>query len=320
MRKHLLIYDRIWWIQGQRALILQKYHESLDIMSYHDLINLIKKIGAHKINEAYEVISTLSLWSANALLKHNIRIDSSIAGSYSHFINNQNDFREWCDHVEPNELFVNEVLKKIKKVGAVNPKLSQTIKMISPETNVKYVKSFVDSEKFKPLLLKKTNTNPIFTIGWVGNYSKLSKNYYTLYHEVKKAFENNKNVKFVEATKASRIPHENMPDFYRSLDLLLVTASNEGLPNPAMEAYSTGVPVLATNIGIIKEWATPKAKSLILDTDSPKEFVTKIKDLLNNREVLNGLKNELRMNILTHWQIQPNVQEWLSTLFEINKK
>lgn len=47
---------------------------------------------------------------------------------------------------------------------------------------------------------------------------------------------------------------DEMPGFYRSIDYLLVTSSNEGGPQPVIEAVSMGVPVIAPNVGYCWEY------------------------------------------------------------------
>src|SRR5699024_5903266 len=120
--KHLLIYDRLWWIQGQRALLLQKhhpnleimsyrdfmnlilhkYHLHLEIMSYRDFMNLIQHKGANRINQKYDVVSTLGLWSAERFIQRNVHVHSSVVGSYSYVAKNQHYFREWSNEMRPN--------------------------------------------------------------------------------------------------------------------------------------------------------------------------------------------------------------------------
>src|SRR5699024_11416965 len=76
-QKHIVIYDRLWWIQGQRALLLKQHHPDLEIMSYYDFLDLIKSRGANKINREYDVISTLGLWTAERLIRRNVRVHAS---------------------------------------------------------------------------------------------------------------------------------------------------------------------------------------------------------------------------------------------------
>lgn len=315
-RKHILIYDRLWWIQGQRALLLQKYHPNLEIMSYHDFIDLVKGKGVKVINKEYEVISTLGLWTAERLIQYNVHVYSSVAGSYSYLATNQDDFREWSEKIKPNYRYIKQVINKIDRIGAVNRKLANTIKKYCPDKHVEYIKAFVETDKFKPIPLTKTDTST-FTIGWVGNADKLSKNYQTVYKAIKDHFKDDSTVQFKEATKETRINREDMPTFYNSIDLLLVTGVNEGLPNPAMEAYACGIPVLGTNIGIIKDWASPNAKTLILNSDDPRKFINKINQLKSNQKLHQTLKKEIRKNIENNWTIEHNIEDWLYTLFNI---
>src|SRR5699024_11492238 len=81
----------------------------------------------------------------------------------------------------------------------------------------------------------------------------------------------------------TRISGKDMPQFYNAIDLLLVTGVNEGIPNPAMEAYACGIPILGTNIGIIKNCAPPNAKHLILNSNNPREFISKINNLKSKK-------------------------------------
>lgn len=48
-------------------------------------------------------------------------------------------------------------------------------------------------------------------------------------------------------------PHEDMPDWYRGLDVILCTSAYEGTPNPILEAAACGVPYVSTPVGIVPE-------------------------------------------------------------------
>lgn len=312
--KQLLIYDQLWWIQGQRALLMQKYHPRLEIISYHDFIKLIKDRGVNRINNEYEVISTLGLWTAERLIRHNVHVHSSVAGSYSYLAVNQESFREWAEEIKPNDIYFKQVINKIDNIGAVNRKLAAAIKKHCPHKQVDYIKPFVETDKFKPMQIDEKEKSK-FIIGWVGNSDKRSKNYHTVYKAIKHYFKGDSSVQFKEATKKTRIEQKDMPGFYNSIDLLLVTGFNEGISNPAMEAYSCGVPILGTNIGIIKECASSNAKSLILNSDKPEKFIKEINTLKSNNKNLQAMKNEIRKNMEENWAIKHNIDDWLNTLF-----
>lgn len=53
-----------------------------------------------------------------------------------------------------------------------------------------------------------------------------------------------------ELKVAKKLPREGMPDFYRSLDVLVVTSRSETGPLPLMEALCCGIPVVTTDVGL----------------------------------------------------------------------
>lgn len=315
MKKHVLVYDVDWWVLGIHARIIQRFYPNLEVMSCDEILNLTYKVGADEVNASYEIISTMCLGIAAMLLDNGIRVDSSVAASYVFVSRNQGVYREWCDDILPNTAFIENVIKRINKIGAINYNLSQVLQRIVPSTEIQYMPQFVDSDYFKQYD-RKNRTNE-FVIGWVGSTWRHSKNYHTLYKNIKNAFKNDPRVRFVEATQESRLPITEMPAFYNSLDLLLITAANEGGPATALEAYSCGTPVLSTNIGYVKEVASSDSKFLILDSDTPNDFIQKVNYLIDNRESLYEVGNNCRKNIEANWTIENNIRHWLSTLFNI---
>ncbi|MDQ0300698.1 glycosyltransferase involved in cell wall biosynthesis [Salibacterium salarium] len=318
MKKHLLVYDYDWWVLGQKARIIKKHHPNLDILSNKEIRLLTSTKGAGYINSYYEIISTLSLGLAQLLVRLNIRVDTSQIGSYNYFMKNHETYQEWRDKVQPNKHFLQKIMKPIKQFGAINPKLAQEVKKLTPEKNVNYIRQFVDTDRFRPIPSKQKRNKKEIIIGWAGNNTRSVKNHKTLYQPIVKSLQKNSNITFVEATRASRVPLKDMPAFYRSLDLLLITSSNEGGPAPALEANACGIPVLSTNVGYVQKITDPAGKFLILNSDRPNDFIKKIKFLEENRDVLQKLKRRARENIMSHWTIEKTISDWMQTLFHIS--
>ena len=122
MGRYLLVYDVDWWILGYKARMIKKFHNEIEILSQHDLKGLIAAEGAKAINARYDVISTLSVGIAAYMLKKNIRVDSSQVGGYNYFAQNIDTYREWCDEVIPNKVFITKVLDRIDRLGAISDK------------------------------------------------------------------------------------------------------------------------------------------------------------------------------------------------------
>lgn len=47
--------------------------------------------------------------------------------------------------------------------------------------------------------------------------------------------------------------HEEMPEFYKEIDCLLIPSESEGCHNPTMEALAMNIPVISTDVGIASE-------------------------------------------------------------------
>ena len=53
---------------------------------------------------------------------------------------------------------------------------------------------------------------------------------------------------------AGRVPHEEMPRWYRSADLFVLPSEFDNSPNVALEAMASGVPVVATDVGGLRQY------------------------------------------------------------------
>jgi len=66
------------------------------------------------------------------------------------------------------------------------------------------------------------------------------------------------------------IPHENLPQIYNTLKLLIIPSYTEGLPNVMLEAMACGTPVLATSVGAIRDIIKDGETGFILEYNTPK--------------------------------------------------
>ena len=62
----------------------------------------------------------------------------------------------------------------------------------------------------------------------------------------------------------------NVHDYLSCFDLFLMTSWVEGLPNSLVEAQLAGVPVVATNVGGVRETFIPGVTGVLVEDDSPK--------------------------------------------------
>ena len=163
----------------------------------------------------------------------------------------------------------------------------------------------VDVTKFKPENLERFNleniSNRKIKIGWVGNSeftdSEGDSDLKGVRKIIKPALEElikegyPIELKFADR-KDGYIPHDKMPDYYNSIDLYICGSKNEGTPNPVLESMASGVPIVSTNVGIVRDALGEKQKEFILKERTKADLKAKLIKLLNNKEQFKELSEE----------------------------
>ena len=69
---------------------------------------------------------------------------------------------------------------------------------------------------------------------------------------------------------AGRVAHEDLPAWYRTADLFVLPSTFDNSPNVALEAMASGVPVVATDVGGLREYVQPGVNGeLVPSGDAP---------------------------------------------------
>lgn len=163
----------------------------------------------------------------------------------------------------------------------------------------------VDLEKFKPKNLERFELENInkrkIKIGWVGNSEFTDSDGDTDLKGVRKiikpALEElidegyEIELKFADR-KEGLVPHDKMPDYYNSIDVYICASKNEGTPNPVLESLASGVPIISTNVGIVRDVLGKKQKEFILKERSKECLKETLKKLLNDKKQFKELSKE----------------------------
>lgn len=101
------------------------------------------------------------------------------------------------------------------------------------------------------------------------------------------------------------LPHEQMPNYYASIDVYLCMSETEGTPNPILECMACGVPFISTRVGIVPEVAGQLQSQFILAERTQQECYDKLLMLLQHPDLLVKLSKENLLSIQDwDWKIR----------------
>ena len=180
----------------------------------------------------------------------------------------------------------------------------------------------VDLQKFRPENLERFKIenlkNRKLKIGWVGNSkftdSEGDNDLKGVRKIIKPALEElikegyPIEIKFADRNEGY-IPHDKMPDYYNSIDLYVCASKNEGTPNPVLESMATGVPIISTDVGIVRDAFGEKQKDFILKERTKEALKAKLQYLLENLNIVEELSKE-NLNQIQNWSWENKCQQF----------
>lgn len=95
------------------------------------------------------------------------------------------------------------------------------------------------------------------------------------------------------------LPREEVARYYNTLDAYVCTSRHEGTPNPVLEAMASGVPVVSTDVGIVRHVAGPLQRELIIER-SPLALATTLQHLLTTPGLREAISRENLDSIRAH--------------------
>ena len=170
----------------------------------------------------------------------------------------------------------------------------------------KYAKPFgniedgIDLEIFRPTNLERLyDENREIVIGWVGNskWGGDGIDHKGLETIIKPAIqslrEEGYNVRGYYADRMERwIPHNEMNEYYNSIDIYVCASDIEGTPNPALESMACGIPIVSTDVGIIPDLFGPLQKEYVMTTRSVEDLIIKLKKLAGDPQKRREISDE----------------------------
>lgn len=194
------------------------------------------------------------------------------------------------------------ICKKFNILGGVNNQIVNGLKKIDGTKSISLLTHGVDVSLFTP----NKHNNDVFTIGWAGRINRKLKRF----NMAKRIVELSEcEFKIASQENEYRYTHNEMPDFYNSIDCFLSTSEVEGHPLVIYEAMSCGIPVITTNVGDVSEYIVSNENSILVELNEPIDsFVEHIRTLEeddNLRKKIGILAREKIVRTLSWEKIAP---------------
>jgi len=203
------------------------------------------------------------------------------------------------------------MLRKIKAIFPETSDLNNQLLSIGFENvqvipNFKYFENLnlISEERPKHLVFfsrinKKKGLNFIFDlIKELSNEMEVYVDFYGPINEDDRSFFFNELNKCNNTQYCGTLNGEEIIPVLSSYTLLLFPTQyfTEGLPGVILDAYAAQLPVVATKWQFADEFIEEGKTGIITNWEDTDDFIRKVKDLLNNPNKINFMRNHLRMN------------------------
>lgn len=168
-----------------------------------------------------------------------------------------------------------------------------------------YQPNGVNVDFFKPIDKKdcinklKLNKDRRYILFVSSNFERKEKRY-DKFQQVMQLLRDKYNLNDLEELKLLNTERSLVPYYFNAASLHLLTSDFEGSPNSVKEAMSCNIPVVATNVGNVKDMLEGVSGSYVSNTNNPEELADLVYKALNLQDIINGremlLKKQLDAN------------------------
>jgi glycosyltransferase involved in cell wall biosynthesis len=105
-------------------------------------------------------------------------------------------------------------------------------------------------------------------------------------------------------THVGHVAHADTPPFYRTADLFALSSDFDNSPNVVLEAMASGLPVVATDVGGVREFVTEGAGGAVVPPRDARAFAEALEKYLVNPDAMRaaGAQNRLRATSEFSWR------------------
>ena len=163
-------------------------------------------------------------------------------------------------------------------------------------------------------------TKDKLVIGWIGNSDLSINGKVKRFREIKEVVDGLPD-KFVFKPLDSMeqyIPHNQVPNYIYSVDIIVCFSTSEGTPNQILEASSCGKCWISTDVGIVSmlQNTLPNNKCGIIIGKAKEDLKEALLELYDNREVITKYGTNGRIAIQKKFRIDLTINNIISQLLK----
>lgn len=148
-------------------------------------------------------------------------------------------------------------------------------------------------------------------VGWVGNPEKPCKRFELITEAVDGLKIEFDPIVWTPSLGKKLLTHPEMSDYFRSLDLYICMSDHEGLPTPGIEAAMCGVPLVSTNVGVVRELVVEGKTGWVVNQD-PTAMRARLKWAMEHREAVAAAKVAMAAHARPILDWRTRAPEWVS--------
>ncbi len=135
-------------------------------------------------------------------------------------------------------------------------------------------------------------------VGWTGNMFNIFKRYGVLKNLIKDIDW----IDFKVQDRTKFIPHNEMPNYYHSIDVIVCLSDAEGTPNPILEASACGRTWISTNVGIVEllNNVSDEIKPGII-IDNHNDLISNLRFLYENKNIMKKMGFNARKSVVENF-------------------
>jgi len=317
--KILLIIDSYGWAFDNISKNIKKYVNkyNFDIITYNELSKKIKNNS--QISNPDHIIF-FAYWNSNKIIldyfyTKNIKSINLCIYDYSLWCNNDN---------KQNQLILyNNLLYFFKKINYclyASPYILNIIqeKKLFNHNNMYKCYDGVDTDLFTYC----EYNNDIYTkeklnIGWIGNSNPNTHGINKGFSMIKKTVEKmNNKFNFIPQDKytGKYLPHNEIPNYIKNIDIIICFSLAEGTPNQILEASACGRCWISTKVGICEELynTIPNNPTGIFVDRNTEKLIYALNYLYYNRNLIVQYGKNGRDAIIKNWTWKQKANEFFN--------